>query len=241
MDPNPVWYETELPGLPDVDTDTPLPPTSTITQLHTRAKTLLTDLSDSFSGSLKSTDNKNNPLNMSSTLSSSDRAFISQILTSGTSSDKLSALILLTSSSPIHTLPYLTQLLSLTKKKSRDEAVRAIRAIVDWLKGGQGGSGSAAGLPDRKLKWFNEQPGLRNVVKAREENTGFKRDNRMPGDEHLLVWAFEDWLKKWYFELLQSIEVSPASMHFSPFHLLSCRCLPYSSFPTTHYPSYGRK
>lgn len=145
---------------------------------------------------------------MSSTLSASDRTFISTILQSGTSSDKLSALILLSSSSPLHTTTYLTQLLNLTKKKSRDEAVRAIRAVVDWLKGGSGGAGTA-GLPDRKLRWFAEQPGLRNIAYARQQSqkAGQKQGGKhQEGDEHLLLWAFEDWLKKWYFELLKNIE-----------------------------------
>jgi ribosome biogenesis protein MAK21 len=127
-------------------------------------------------------------------------------LQNGTSSDKLSALILLSSSSPLHTTTYLSQLMGLTKKRSRDEAVRAVRAIVDWLKGGQGGGGSAAGLPDRKLRWFADQPDLHKLIHAREGS--LKKDNYQLGDEHLLVWAFEDWLKKWYFELLQAIEVS---------------------------------
>ena len=144
---------------------------------------------------------------MSSTLSASDRTFISTILQSGTSSDKLSALILLSSSSPLHTTTYLNQLLNLTKKKSRDEAVRAIRAIVDWLKGGSGGAGTA-GLPDRKLRWFAEQPGLKDVSYARTQSSksGNKQTGKQAGDEYLLLWAFEDWLKKWYFELLKSIE-----------------------------------
>lgn len=162
-------------------------------------------MSETFSGSLTST-SRNDTLAMSSTLSASDRAFISQILQSGTSSDKLSALILLSSSSPIHTTPYLTQLLALSKKKSRDEAVRAVRAIVDWLKGGSSsGSGSAAGLPDRKLRWFADQPEMKQLVAMRE--SGVKKNGKQPGNQHLVLWAFEDWLKKWYFELLQVMEV----------------------------------
>ena len=148
---------------------------------------------------------RDDSLAMSSTLSTSDRTFISTILQSGTSSDKLSALILLSSSSPLHTTPYLTQLLALTKKKSRDDAVRAVRAVVDWLKGGSGGAG-VAGLPDRKLRWFAEQPLLKSVAAARSDS--LKRREKQEGDEYLLVWAFEDWLKKWYFDLLKVIEVS---------------------------------
>lgn len=172
--------------------------------LQTHGAELLQELGHAFAGSLSSdVKGKNNPLNTTSTLSTSDRAFINTILTSGTESDKLSALILLSSSSPLHTTTYLNQLLGLTKKKSRDQAVRAIRAIADWIQGGSTG-GSASGLPDRKLKWFAEQQGLSQVVNARKQ--GLKKNGKLPGDEHLVMWAFEDWLKKWYFELLQVME-----------------------------------
>lgn len=63
---------------------------------------------------------------------------------------------------------------------------------------------SSAGLPDRKLKWFAEQRDLRRVASA--QRSGLKKNGKIPGDEHLAFWAFEDWLKKWYFGLLQVIE-----------------------------------
>lgn len=181
-----------------------MPSNKDIEQMQARASKLLEELSETFAGSLSSdAKGKGNPLNATSTLSTSDRAFINTILTSGTETDKLSALILLSSSSPIHTTSYLNQLLGLTKKKSRDQAVRAIRATVDWLQGGSAGT-SSAGLPDRKLKWFTEQTGLRQVAAA--QRSGLKKNGKIPGDEHLVLWAFEDWLKKWYFSLLQVIE-----------------------------------
>lgn len=207
-----------MPDLPDAPADAPAPSARVIEQLQARGSQLLTETGEAFSGSLstnpsdkKKSSGKYDKLAISSTLSASDRTFISTILQSGTSSDKLSALILLSSSSPLHTTNYLTQLLNLTKKKSRDEAVRAIRAIVDWLKGGAGGTGTA-GLPDRKLRWFADQPGLRAVAHARQQSQkqGVKqhadKQQHQVGDEHLLLWAFEDWLKKWYFELLKNIE-----------------------------------
>lgn len=195
----------ELPELPELDDEeTPMPSSKDIERMHTRATKLLEDLGETFAGSLTSdAKGKGNPLNTTSTLSTSDRAFIKTILTSGTETDKLSALILLSSSSPVHTTSYLNQLLGLTKKKSRDQAVRAIRAIVDWLQGGSAGT-SSAGLPDRKLKWFTEQQDLRKVAQA--QRSGVKKNGKMPGDEYLVIWAFEDWLKKWYFGLLQVIE-----------------------------------
>lgn len=181
-----------------------MPSNKDIEKMQERATKLLEELGETFAGSLSSNaKGKGNILNTTSTLSTSDRAFINTILTSGTETDKLSALILLSSSSPIHTTSYLNQLLGLTKKKSRDQAVRAIRAIVDWLQGGSAGT-SSAGLPDRKLKWFGEHREMRQV--AFLQRSGLKKNGKIPGDEHLVLWAFEDWLKKWYFSLLQVIE-----------------------------------
>ena len=205
VDPNPLWYDQGfLPNLPETS-DSSIPDAATIARLHARGSQLLSDMSETFSSSMKS-NSRDDSLAMSSTLSISDRTFISTILQSGTSSDKLSALILLSSSSPLHTTPYLVQLLALTKKKSRDEAVRAIRAIVDWLKGGSGGIGTA-GFPDRKLRWFADQPFLNGVAGVQRHH---RENGKRDGDEYLLVWAFEDWLKKWYFDLLKVIEVSHA-------------------------------
>ena len=66
---------------------------------------------------------------------------------------------------------------------SRDERLKAARAIVDWWVGG--------GSPTRKLKYFRDQPLLHPGVT----------------NKHLLVWYFEDWLKKYFFSLLQVLEV----------------------------------
>jgi ribosome biogenesis protein MAK21 len=140
-------------------------------------------------------------------LSNSDRTFFSNVLSSGTSSDKLSALVLVTSSSPLHALNYLNQLMNICKKKSREEATRAIRAVVDWLRGGEGGD--AGGLPNRKLKWFKDQPGLAAVAANAKlhGNNRYTANETQPGDAWLVLWAFEDWLKQWYFDLLGIIEV----------------------------------
>lgn len=134
---------------------------------------------------------------------------------SGTSSDKISALLLLVSSSPLHTTAYLEQLAVLCKKKSREESGRAVRGVVDWWRGGGGDGG---GSPSRKLRAFVDQPGLEAVAKAWEmlEKTGKGREksereaglSREEVEKFLTVWAFEDWLKKWFFQVLQALEVS---------------------------------
>ena len=71
----------------------------------------------------------------------------------------------------------------MAKKKSRNEAVQAVAAIKDLLVGNL--------LPDRKLVYFEKQTGLSSNA----------------ADEDLILWTFEDWLKGWYFQILQIIEV----------------------------------
>ena len=78
------------------------------------------------------------------TTSASDQQFVSNILASGTLSDKLSALTLLAQSSPIHNVRALESLKTMAAKKAREESLKALRAIIDWWVGG--------GAPDRKLK-----------------------------------------------------------------------------------------
>lgn len=116
---------------------------------------------------------------------SSDRQFLSQIMRSGTLADKISALTLVCQESPLHTMKTLEGLLALAQKKSRSQAVQALGAIKDLF---------AQGVclpPTRKLKFFAKQPLLGAKGTA---------------DIHLLAWAYEDWLKNLYFEVLKCLE-----------------------------------
>ncbi|KAI8835010.1 CBF/Mak21 family-domain-containing protein, partial [Chytriomyces cf. hyalinus JEL632] len=116
--------------------------------------------------------------------SSSDRNFMKTVLKSGTTTDKISALTLLIQESPLHTLYYLRDQIihGMARKKSRRDALVAVDAVKDLLTGSV--------LPDRKLKYFRDQgvlsPGVQPI--------------------HLIVWFFEDSLKRVYFEFLQLIE-----------------------------------
>lgn len=65
--------------------------------------------------------------------SSSQKRFLSQILTSGTLSDKISALTLLVQEAPLHNLRALDNLFSMCQKKSRTAAMQCIDAVVDLL------------------------------------------------------------------------------------------------------------
>jgi ribosome biogenesis protein MAK21 len=90
-----------------------------------------------------------------------DARFLSRVLTSGTTSDRLSALTLMAQvcyledelsathvwqSSPLHNTRALTSLLTTAQKKNRDESLKGLRALVDWWVGG--------GAPERKLKYW---------------------------------------------------------------------------------------
>ncbi|KAF8882268.1 CBF/Mak21 family-domain-containing protein [Infundibulicybe gibba] len=118
--------------------------------------------------------------------SASEASFLSKIIQSGTLSDRLSALTLLVQSSPVHNTKALETLKGMAErgkgKGGRDESLKALRCIVDWWVGG--------GAPDHKLKYFRDQPVLHPSVT----------------DEYLLLWYFEDWLKKYFFSVLQILE-----------------------------------
>jgi ribosome biogenesis protein MAK21 len=123
-------------------------------------------------------------------------------MTSGTLSDKVSALTLVVQESPLHTTKSFESLLALAKKRSRGQAVTALGALKDLL-------GAGVVLPaDRRLRTFGAQPGLLGTL---EENpiSGWRAGQRLPGlitKAHLVSWAYEDWLKESYFDMLKVLE-----------------------------------
>lgn len=166
LEPNPQWYTIERP--PAASNSSP-PNSEVIAHLHARGKHLLQAEAEKYMSS--------------SAISSSDRQFLSTIMSAGTQSDRLSALTLQVSASPLHTQKHLDALLAMARKKSRNEAVQAIAALKDLFISNL--------LPDRKLIYFGKQSGLTSNAK----------------DEDLILWTFEDWLKGCYFQVLQTIEV----------------------------------
>jgi ribosome biogenesis protein MAK21 len=68
---------------------------------------------------------------------------------------------------------------------NKDQRVAVLKALADWWVTG-------GGKENGKLKYFADQPLL-----AHPQVT----------DRHLVVFAFEDWLKRWFFNLLQVLEV----------------------------------
>ncbi|THG97212.1 hypothetical protein EW026_g4738 [Hermanssonia centrifuga] len=108
------------------------------------------------------------------------------ILSKGTLSDRLSALTLLVQASPVHNVKALETLKGMAErgrgKGGREEGLKAMRCVIDWWVGG--------GAPGRKLKYLRDQPLLHPSVT----------------DEYLVMWYFEDWLKKFFYSVLQVLE-----------------------------------
>ena len=150
----------------------------------------------------------------------SDRAFLRNILARGTLSDRLSALTLMVQSAPLHNVRALEALKNLAEKgrsgvsasqdgekgkgkaAGRGDRLKAARAIMDWWVGG--------GAPNRKLRCV-----LSTFVSFyifNESQCRYFRDQPLlhPNitDQHLIIWYFEDWLKKYFFSCLQILEVS---------------------------------
>ncbi|KAF1831488.1 CBF-domain-containing protein [Decorospora gaudefroyi] len=184
--PQPEWHTVELPSLPSAD-DPTIPPRYIIDAIHEHAIQLLDAEATEYAASHMSKD--------------SSHKFMSTVMNSGTMEDKVSALTLLVQESPLHTQKAFGQLLGLSQKKSRNAAMMALAALKDLL--GQG----VLLPPDRKLKAFARQPGLISALQGK--NVHWKAGDKLPGNLqkiHLIVWAFEDWLKKQYFEMLKILE-----------------------------------
>ncbi|KAF9236785.1 ribosome biogenesis protein [Melanogaster broomeanus] len=154
----------------------PSMPPANLDALLNRASTLHANAIRAFQSKSTST----------ATSTNSEFTFLQNILQSGTLSDRLSALTLLVQSSPLHNTKALETLKSMAErgkgKGGREESLKALRCIVDWWVGG--------GAPNRKLKYFRDQ----------------SLNHPNSNDQHLLVWYFEDWLKKYFFSVLQILE-----------------------------------
>ncbi|CAI4058019.1 hypothetical protein SKDZ_04G2850 [Saccharomyces kudriavzevii ZP591] len=117
------------------------------------------------------------------TKDSSQAKFMSQILSDGTLNDKISAVTLLIQDSPLHNTKSLETLASYCGKKSRNSALQSLNALKDLFLSGL--------LPNRKLRYFKNQPGL----------------SMMLSKKTLAVFYFEDYIKKLFFRVLEVLEV----------------------------------
>ncbi|EON96804.1 putative ribosome biogenesis protein mak21 protein [Phaeoacremonium minimum UCRPA7] len=184
----PDWHAADLDELPPPTSDDIRNFSAAINNLKTYAQSLLEADATTYSAMVAS---------------SSTQKFMSTIMSSGTMSDKVSALTLAIQESPVHSIKALENLIGLAGKKSRGQAIAALGALVDLL-------GNGVLLPsDRRLRPFNMQPGLLGALQKHSANF-WKPGQNLPGKltkAHLIVWVFEDWLKDAYFRVIQLLEV----------------------------------
>ena len=176
-----------LPPLPLPSQETFILPYDLLDRLHNYAKALL--------------EHENSQYAMSSRSASSAHQFYSTIMSTGTLSDKISASTLSVQESPVHNMKALESLVGLASKRSRGQAVEVLGALKDLF-----GSGNLL-PPDRKLNTFASQPALSNAFNP--TNSHWTSRDPLPGgikEVHLISWAYEDWLKSTFFEVLKIIE-----------------------------------
>jgi len=183
-EPRPDWFHIETP---EVDLDRAAKyslPQESIDHIQFRARSLLDEENQRFKD----------------TQQSSSQSFYSTVMTSGTLSDKISALTLAVQESPLHNVRALETLIGLARKRSRSQAVDVLRALKDLFAQGSLLPGT------RRLYPFPAQPLLAATFAPLKK---WSPGDRLPpgiSERHLIVWAFEDWLKQQYFEVLKILE-----------------------------------
>ncbi|GKT48401.1 ribosome biogenesis protein NOP53 [Colletotrichum spaethianum] len=188
FEPRADWHSAELSQLPEPTSAEVDGYLGAINALKTHALTLLEADASAYNKSV---------------LASSSRKFLSTIMSSGTLSDKVSALTLAIQESPLHNVKAFESLLGLAAKRSRAQAIGALGALVDLL-----GPGLVL-PPNRRLRTFQTQPGLIGVLQ-RFSVKSWNPNQSLPGhltEAHLIQWAYEDWLKTSYFRVIQLLEV----------------------------------
>ncbi|KAK3984286.1 putative ribosome biogenesis protein [Cladorrhinum sp. PSN332] len=188
FEPRPDWHALSTDNLPATVPENARPQYAAVANLKAHAQSLLDQDSAAYSAMQAS---------------SSTQKFMSTIMSSGTLSDKVSALTLSIQESPLHTRKAFESLVTLAGKKSRGQAIAALGALVDLL-----GNGSV--LPsDRRLRIFGAQPALIASLQS-QGSAPWTKGQRLPGkltEAHLMMWAYEDWLKDSYFKIIQLLEV----------------------------------
>ncbi|OJJ38933.1 hypothetical protein ASPWEDRAFT_104073 [Aspergillus wentii DTO 134E9] len=188
VSPRSDWYSTPLPSIPSSEKQAKGLPRDLVDRVHQYALSLLDHDSKKYSEAQKKS-------------ASSSHKFYTTIMSTGTLSDKISALTLAVQESPLHNTKSLESLIALGKKRSRAQAVEVLRSLKDMFAQG-------TLLPsDRRLKSFANQPSL---VSAFQGATKWTEKDSLPGGvrkSHLIVWAFEHFLKDQYFEVLKILEV----------------------------------
>lgn len=188
MPPRTDWYAASLPEIPSTGKRNVTIASDGIDNIRKYANSLLDAENNAFANSQQS--------------SSSTHKFYSTIVSSGTLSDKISALTLALQESPLHNTKALETLVGLAKKRSRAQAVEVLRSLKDIFAQG-------TLLPsDRRLRALSHQPGLLAAFDG--VSSKWTAGDELPGGlerRHLILWAFEDFLKERYFEVLKIVEV----------------------------------
>ncbi|MCJ1273546.1 hypothetical protein MMC21_001339 [Puttea exsequens] len=185
--PQQDWHGASIPVIPTLAEEQAALPLELIDHVHGHAKSLLERENKVYAAHNPSV--------------SSAHQFYSTIMSTGTLSDKISALTLSVQESPVHNVRALENLVSLGRKRSRGQAVEVLGALRDLF-----GPGNL--LPSgRKLRTFASQPGLA----AAFEPSDFDWNSAKPlpkelKDIHLILWTYEDWLKATFFDVLKIIE-----------------------------------
>ncbi|KAK3945237.1 ribosome biogenesis protein MAK21 [Diplogelasinospora grovesii] len=188
FEPRSDWYAVNTERLPSSVPDDIKQYSSSIANLKSYADSLLEEDSATYGAMQAST---------------STQRFMSTIMSSGTLSDKVSALTLSIQESPLHSRKAFENLIALAGKKSRGQAIAALGALVDLL-------GNGMVLPsERRLRPFSAQPALLGSL-AEQPRASWTKGQKLPGHvtkSHLMMWAYEDWLKGAYFRIIQLLEV----------------------------------
>ncbi|KAL4780464.1 CBF/Mak21 family-domain-containing protein [Aspergillus varians] len=186
IQPRSDWYMTTLPPVSTKQTSGL--PRHLVDRVYNYALSLLEKENKAYDEAQKAS-------------ASSSYKFYSTIMTTGTLSDKISALTLAVQESPLHNTKSLENLVSLGKKRSRSQAVDVLRSLKDMF--GQGNL-----LPnDRRLRAFTHQPAL--ITAFQGAGGKWTEGSALPGglqESHLIVWAYENLLKDQYFEVLKILE-----------------------------------
>ncbi|KAJ5587631.1 uncharacterized protein N7459_003396 [Penicillium hispanicum] len=186
--PRSDWYAIPLPSIATAKQMNALP-RHLVDRIHELANTLLQEESDKYAEAQQAS-------------ASSSHKFYTTIMSSGTLSDKISALTLAVQESPLHNTKSLETLIGLGRKRSRAQAVEVLRSLKDMFAQG-------TLLPsDRRLKSFANQPAL--VAAFQGAGGRWTERDPLPGGlqkGHLMVWALEDFLKEQYFEVLKILEI----------------------------------
>jgi len=118
-------------------------------------------------------------------------SWLKTVLTSGTQSDKMAALVLQIQEAPIHNLSCLDSLIAMVKKKSRRESLQVLDTLKELFVSDL--------LPESsKLKAFDQHPwsDLNQLCSG----------NKDTYDRRVLIWYFESQLKQKYVEFVTVLE-----------------------------------